>query len=186
MKITDEQFIAAMEQAVQEKGGTHQSIPAYSIYGVPECIIGYALSVIDSRLCPADNEETAYGLLKRLGCSHRVAVAGMVAQMLNDRRLAWKYVLSGFHWAMTQECRVAADLYIEAFTRAMTEWGKDRLISGVKPYPVSLTTTFANGGYTTPGLTLAPAWFTGGIPSSTITATTLGVTLNKKDHALTA
>lgn len=100
MRITDEQFISAMEQAVKEKGGHHVANPTYSTGGVPECIVGYALWCIDKEACPRNNKTMADRLLPSMGVSQKVANAAFAAQTLNDMRFQWSDVLEGFRYAL--------------------------------------------------------------------------------------
>lgn len=100
MRITDEQFISAMEQAVKEKGGDHVARATYFSGGAPRCIVGYALWCIDKSACPTTNMLMADALLPAMGVSQRVAKAAYAAQHLNDSEFEWKYVLQGFKDAL--------------------------------------------------------------------------------------
>jgi hypothetical protein len=107
MQITDQQFIDAMELAVQEKGGGHIAPGSYwspdpfgNSGGEAFCIVGYALFKIDEKLCPRDNKHMADTLLAAYGCSRPVAWAGYAAQHANDNRIPWHEVLKTFKWGL--------------------------------------------------------------------------------------
>lgn len=101
-QITDEQFIAAMDQAVKDKGDWNQAPGSYRSFSgaTPYCIVGYALALISEDLCPRDNKHNADKVLANLGCSERVATAAFAAQYSNDRGNHWGQVLATFHAAL--------------------------------------------------------------------------------------
>lgn len=100
MNITDEQFIGAMELAVQERGGEHVAPGNYMMNGQAYCIVGYALSKIHQSLCPTTNHAMANDLLPSLGCSEKVAWSAFAAQHANDQGWAWAKCMQVFQWGL--------------------------------------------------------------------------------------
>jgi uncharacterized protein YukE len=125
-QITDEQFAAAMERAVKDKGQWHQAPGSYrtSTTGEAYCIVGYALSTLGEGLCPIDNSKNADVVLKALGCSERMAMAAFAAQYSNDRGQHWGQVLAAFRAALRFWHPGIDTLYLirRAEMQAQREW----------------------------------------------------------------
>jgi hypothetical protein len=102
MQITDEQFIKAINAAVDAKGCHNRAQGFYKVPGTKSahCIIGVALDQINSSLVPDNNRLMAHALLRQYGCSERVAQAAIYAQRANDIFLPWGSVLNIFNQAL--------------------------------------------------------------------------------------
>jgi hypothetical protein len=208
MQITDQQFIDAMELAVQEKGGSHIAPGSYwspdpfgRTGGEAFCIVGYALYKIDEKLCPRNNSHMADVLLSAYGCSRPVAWAGYAAQHANDSRLPWRDVLKTFKWGLAHASKYED---IGAFmSDAMYYAHKEHALamSKVPAYGVEkgviktfsgVTFDFLDSDITASFAGLTKAFnevsitMSGGIPSGLIKPVTTTGTLTKKAHALVA
>jgi hypothetical protein len=193
-QITDEQFAAAMERAVKDKGQWHQAPGSYrmSTTGEAYCIVGYALSTLGEGLCPIDNSKNADVVLKALGCSERMAMAAFAAQYSNDRGQHWGQVLAAFRAALMlwHPGIETLDLICRAGTQAQREWTHQ-----AAPYFVEQMQTVEMQMQTF-SEALAKAqeqiskvcfeWEGGIVSTETFEATTGQPVLVKKDHALTA
>lgn len=120
MKITEEQFTAAMEAAVAERGedyvyppqeeegfaDDYHTIGGTCLYsdesGKPLCIIGVALSKIDPALVPTHGStEGASSLLSKMVDSFAVRVAAQNAQDAQDDGKPWGEALKQYKSVLT-------------------------------------------------------------------------------------
>ncbi len=98
MKISDQQFVAGMVEAVNKEGYFHTGRPQYwsAEKKRGECLIGYAVEEAHAGACPRYGGDLAFGLLVGLGVSAPYARLGRMAQSFQDGGTVWGAVLRGF------------------------------------------------------------------------------------------
>jgi hypothetical protein len=105
--VTRENFTAAMEQAVKDRGedfvypdewnGAGGTCRYQLEDGTPACIVGYALHLIDPALVPGpENYSSADALLVNLGAPVDVANAARTAQFAQDFNQTWGEALQDY------------------------------------------------------------------------------------------
>lgn len=113
--ITEEEFTAAMEAAVAERGedfvypdewrDEYSEACRYSLPdGTPACIIGLALHKINPALVPTyDNTERALDVFEAIGdVPQNVALAAQRAQSQQDADKTWGVALEAYKDALEQ------------------------------------------------------------------------------------
>jgi len=111
--ITEEQFTAAMHQAVALKGSEYRypkNTEGYrspggaclyrnSVTGEPACLIGVALSLINPDYVPRHSNTGAHVLLSR-AVPRNVASAARAAQTYQDQGMPWGAALAAYNEAL--------------------------------------------------------------------------------------
>ncbi len=105
-KITDEQFIAAMREAVKVRGEDFvypdewredgYGACHYTVNGEGACIVGKALEIAAGEPYEGDNGGAYVVLSEVFGLSEKVAEAARNAQVVQDNSRTWGEALADF------------------------------------------------------------------------------------------
>jgi hypothetical protein len=181
VQITDQQFIDAMRTTC-DANPTRQAPGAYMSNGHAYCVIGKALASIEESLCPKTNALLADALLLGLGCSSRVARAGMLAQYLNDQGQHWETVGKAFTWAL-EHIKTDMPTYV-----MVTLYRNAGLMPYVQPTYAYVTpaSMYSKGGMITTNLFPEVSMTTDLFNPCASMKYSVANPLMQKDHALTA